>query len=108
MANSTELDTQIARLDPAVRDMLHEDLPGQLRTVHEALQADDLENAAKAVHVIHGSAAFCKLETLRLAARQLEDSLQNNQKNAELIGTFEDHLHEVLQRLKRETETRSD
>lgn len=97
--DETQLNEAIAALDPVVRDMLREDLPRQLREVELALRQDDLPGAAQAVHVIHGSASFCKLEDLQLSARSLEDALRNNDKNAVHIGAFTATLRQILQGL---------
>lgn len=93
------METEISKLDDAVRMMLREDLPVQLSAVHSAIAQGDLVQAASNVHTIHGSAAFCRLESLRQAAATLEQSLKQNEKNAEQIRAFDNHVNAVLRLL---------
>lgn len=93
------MESEICRLDDAVRGMLREDLPAQLAAFRKALAADDVLRAVAEVHAIHGSAAFCRLESLRQAAASLEQSLKNNNMNAELIRAFEHQVNAVIGQL---------
>ncbi|HEX7030070.1 MAG TPA: Hpt domain-containing protein [Gammaproteobacteria bacterium] len=90
----------LAALDAPVRDMLAEDLPQQLATVREALDAGDLARARLDVHAVRGSAAFCKLAGLYDAAAALETSLLNNEKNAEKTRAFQNNIENILHALE--------
>ncbi|HEX7048217.1 MAG TPA: Hpt domain-containing protein [Gammaproteobacteria bacterium] len=97
---SAELLASVRILDAPVRDMLAEDLPRQLAAIHTALGVADLATARLEVHAVRGSAAFCKLARLRDAAAALENSLINNEKNAEHIRAFENNIKSVLHALE--------
>lgn len=62
----------LAALPTDIRQMLAEDLPRQLEAVETALEARDLAALKRAVHQLHGSAAFCKLPQLIAVARNME------------------------------------
>ncbi|MBW3567190.1 MAG: Hpt domain-containing protein [Proteobacteria bacterium] len=95
-----ELEYILDTLDGAVRQMLREDLSAQLAAFRRALVDKRLKDARDEVHSVHGSAAFCRLESLRHAAAELEQSLNNNETNADHIRAFEINTNEVLRALE--------
>lgn len=63
--------------DPGLAALLAEELPAQLTAVETALQAGDEDAGRRAIHALHGTAAFYGLHELRAVARELELSLQD-------------------------------
>lgn len=64
----------LAALDPTIRTMLSEDLPAQLTAIDAAVKSADWPRVRDLAHAVHGSAAFCKLEALKIAAAKLESA----------------------------------
>lgn len=95
-----ETRTTIGALDLQVRDMLKEDLPHQLQSFRAALTAGEITRAAQIVHVVRGSASFCRLDALRSAAAALEESLQECREERALVAVFEARIESVLEMLK--------
>lgn len=63
--------------------MLMEDLPQQQRAMNRAFAADDPEETARQVHLIHGSAAFFDLPAIKAAAEALERLLSESGANSQ-------------------------
>lgn len=101
MTHSAESTEQLVLpVDPAVRGMLAEDLPRQLREIREAVRRDALAAAADVAHSVQGSAAFCGIELLRTAARELESGLRQHINNKEAFLAFEREITRVLHALE--------
>lgn len=94
------LEEQLDRLDPPVRQMLAEDLPAQLAALRNALEQDRLETARQVVHTVRGSASFCKLQQLREAAAALEQSLLDEQEDTEITTAFTESVQRVIHALE--------
>ncbi len=62
--------------DPEVLEMLLEDLPRQRQAMNQAFTGQDRETLSAQVHLIHGSAAFCRLGSIRENAHALEAHLR--------------------------------
>lgn len=73
-------------LDKATLEMLLEDLPVQQDTMNAAYSEERLGPMREQVHLIHGSAAFCKLHPIERAAASLERHLQQNPDDNQEIG----------------------
>lgn len=92
--------SRISGLDAVVRQMLREDLPIQLAAIRAALDSENLAAAKQHVHAVRGSAAFCKLDSLREAATVLEQALNERRKNADHTRAFENSVNTVLHALE--------
>ncbi|MGD8379878.1 MAG: ATP-binding protein [Gammaproteobacteria bacterium] len=62
-------------IDPEVMAILRSELPEQLANVEKLWEAGDRSALRDAVHVIHGTASFCRLAELKALAARLETSL---------------------------------
>ena len=67
----------IAVLRPAIRQMLSEDLPAQWQAIESAWEDRDLAQLQQHVHKLNGSAAFCRLGSLRSLCTELELHLRD-------------------------------
>ena len=65
-------------LDKAILRMLLEDLPVQQDRMNTAYSEERQGPMREQVHLIHGSAAFCKLHSIEQAAASLERRLRHN------------------------------
>lgn len=86
----------LASLDDAVRDMLCEDFPAQLHAMRQMMNAQDWEEARRIAHDINGTAAFCRLETLRRTALTLEQALLTPPPHESIHHEFQLAASEVL------------
>lgn len=62
--------------DAELREMLIEELPGQLQTVEQCFAAGDAIGMREAAHALHGTAAFYHLHRVRGLAARVEKRLQ--------------------------------
>ncbi len=93
LTQSSPSDTPGAsQVDP---DMLRDDLREQLEGLHRAFKNNDPELARHHVHRLHGTAAFCRLQTLREAAAALETLLRHD-------GLFSRRAGDALARVEQE------
>ena len=98
----TNMDFQCLRdLEPTVKQMLQEDLPQHVTLFRDAWARNDLRAAQDQVHAVHGTAAFCKIDSLRETAARLEETLIKNSKNTDMAKAFEERVAQVLQQLKK-------
>lgn len=93
----------LAAADPAVLQMLAEDLPAQLRDVREYLARADAISAAAVVHTIAGSAAYCRLTRLHSTSLALENALNKKADQTALVEEFCKEVDNVLQMLESTT-----
>jgi HPt (histidine-containing phosphotransfer) domain-containing protein len=82
--------------------MLKEDLPNQHDAVIKAWRSNDMRALREAVHKLHGTAAFCKLGTLKGHCAELEAALREGayEKAASLGDLLEDDVMEIRQALE--------
>ncbi|HEX7965997.1 MAG TPA: Hpt domain-containing protein [Gammaproteobacteria bacterium] len=65
----------LAALKPEIRQMLAEDLPLDRKSAEDAFIAGRWEQLREQVHRVKGSASFCRLEALREACLEVEQSV---------------------------------
>ena len=90
--------------DPQVLAMLSEDLPRYQRTMNLAHDQQDMHGMAEQVHLIHGTAAFCKLPDIKNAAHALERRLRQggdwDDQIKVLTSQLDDEVNRFLHTLK--------
>ncbi len=69
------LNTTLKNLRPEILDMLGQDLPTQQQAVFNAWNRSDIAALQEALHVLHGTAALCKLSELKACCASIEDML---------------------------------
>jgi two-component system, NarL family, sensor histidine kinase BarA len=97
-----DIASALAGLRPEVRQMLAEDLPLQHEAVVTAWRSNDMRALREAVHKLHGTAAFCKLGTLKSRCAELEAALREGayEKAASLGDHLEDDVTAIRQALQ--------
>lgn len=102
--DSTELPvadvkSALLSLRPEVREMLAEELPNQHEGVIGAWRSNDMRALREAVHKLHGTAAFCKLGTLKNHCAELEAALREGA--YEKAASLGDHLEDDVMEIRR-------
>ncbi|HET7651139.1 MAG TPA: ATP-binding protein [Gammaproteobacteria bacterium] len=94
---ATSISAALAGLRPEVREMLQDELPAQHEAVVAAWRTNDMRALRDAVHKLHGTAAFCKLDTLKCHCAELETALREGayEKAASLGDYLEDDVAEI-------------
>lgn len=102
--------TEYAPLDPAVIEMLLEDLPVQHRLFQRALTKGDYNTARQQVHSIAGAAAFCQFTALADAARAIELHLhkENSIPPDRLTHNLDESLRQVVDMLTIEGQSKGE
>lgn len=100
--NAPGIASALSSLRPEVLQMLKEDLPNQHDAVIKAWRSNDMRALREAVHKLHGTAAFCKLGTLKGHCAELEAALREGayEKAASLGDLLEDDVMEIRQALE--------
>ncbi len=93
-----ELKTALTKLRPEILTMLRQDLPVQQQTVLNAWERNDIAALQKALHILHGTAAMCKLTQLKAYCSAMESTLMKQSK-IEYISPFEIKLKEEITRV---------
>ena len=102
-APSAVSEEALANLRPALRQMLAEDLPAQWQAVEQAWQQHDLEQLQEQLHKLNGTAAFCRLLSLRSLCAQLETLLRDPRDSAlaPLLANIGAEVARLMQYLER-------
>jgi two-component system sensor histidine kinase BarA len=86
------------KLASTVAARLFQELPEQLQGIEAALTSQEYETARRLTHLVHGSAAFCGLNTLRKAAADLESGIIRSeaaQRLLELKGALAQEIRQL-------------
>ena len=93
-----ELKTALTKLQPEILTMLRQDLPMQQQTILNAWERNDITALQKALHILHGTAAMCKLTQLKAYCSTME-SMLIKQLQIEYISSFKIKLKEEITRV---------
>ncbi len=93
-----ELKTTLTKLRPEILAMLRQDLPMQQQTILNAWERHDIAALQKALHILHGTAAMCKLTQLKTYCSTME-SMLIKQFQIEYISPFKIKLKEEITRV---------
>ena len=93
MTAQEDMPTALAALRPEIRDMLREDLPGDLRQAEQAFAHLDWAALQDHVHRVNGSASFCHLWALKALCTRIEDGLKHQTPPAP--GLMQDYAAEI-------------
>ena len=104
MTAQEDLPTALAAQRPEIRDMLREDLPGDLAKAQQAFTHGDWAALQDHVHRVNGSASFCHLWDLKALCTRIEDGLKHRQPPApKLMQDYADEIARVMLALESQT-----
>jgi len=92
------LNTALINLRPEILDMLRQDLPAQQQAVFSAWEQDDVATLQEALHVLHGTAALCKLSELNAHCSNIENML-GKQLHIANIQPYKSNLKKEIDRI---------
>ncbi|HVA55792.1 MAG TPA: ATP-binding protein [Gammaproteobacteria bacterium] len=92
------LNTALINLRPEILDMLYQDLPVQQQAVFNAWEQDDVATLQEALHVLHGTAALCKLSELNAYCNTIENILGKQLHIAD-IQPYKSNLKKEIDRI---------
>ncbi len=93
-----ELKTALTRLRPEILAMLRQDLPKQQQAILGAWERNDIVALQEGLHILHGTAAVCRLVQLKAYCNTME-SMLIKQSRIEYILPFKMKLKEEITRV---------
>ncbi|HVC28930.1 MAG TPA: ATP-binding protein [Gammaproteobacteria bacterium] len=94
-----QLNTELAQLRPEILNMLRQDLPMQQRAIFSAWEKHDFSALRDSLHILHGTAALCKLTNLNTYCSNMENLLSKKSStkgNSQLMTLLKDEIDRVI------------